>query len=293
MKNKITDLVCRQARDADTADMLELTRTIWEGHDYIPQVWAEWLADPEGQLAVAEWQGRVVGLGKLTRLSQDDWWLEGLRTHPELEGRGIAARLHEHLLGLWLDTGSGTLRLATASFRLPVQHLCERTGFDKVGEFTEYGAQVLEGGIDNFQPLAIGESAEALEVALKSESLAFSGGLIDLGWRWTTPSRDFLREAAEKGKAWWWRGRQGVLALTEDTDDEGQTFPLVELLACPIAEIPALLQDFRRLAKSQGYAKAIWGAPTHPDLQPLLEAGGFRREWDAAVFIYAKRHPVV
>jgi len=68
--------------------VLELTRTIWEGDDYVPHVWGEWLADPQGLLAVAEHQGRVLGLGKLTRLSEDDWWLEGLRTHPNTKGGG-------------------------------------------------------------------------------------------------------------------------------------------------------------------------------------------------------------
>jgi GNAT superfamily N-acetyltransferase len=293
MAEKIHGLICRPAKESDTAEVLELTRTIWEGHDYVPQVWAEWLADPDGQLAVAEWQGRVVGLGKLTRISESDWWMEGLRTHPELEGRGIAARLHEHLLGLWLESGSGTLRLATASFRLAVQHLCERTGFDKIGEFTEYGAPALEGETHRLQPLPTDEVDEALETTLRSESLAFSGGLIDLGWRWATPSSVLLKQAAEKGKAWWWRGRQGVLAMTDDTDDDGQISPLIELLACANADISALAEDCRRLAKSQGYEQIHWAAPLNPDLHPLLEAGGFRREWDAAVFIYAKRHPVV
>jgi hypothetical protein len=216
-----------------------------------------------------------------------------LRTHPELEGRGIAARLHEHLLGLWLEIGSGTLRLATASFRLAVQHLCERTGFDKIGEFTEYGAPALAGETSSLQPLSTDAAEEALEVVLKSESLAFSSGLIDVGWRWATPSQALLKDVAERGKAWWWRGRQGLLALTDDTDDDGKIIPLVGLLACANASIPALSEDCRRLAQAQGYEQVHWAAPLNPDLHPLLEAGGFRREWDQAVFIYAKSHPVV
>jgi GNAT superfamily N-acetyltransferase len=292
MAEKILDLVCRPARESDTPDMLELTRTIWDGDDYVPQVWAEWLADAQGQLAVAEWQGRVVGLGKLTRLSAIDWWLEGLRTHPDLEGRGIAARLHEHLLGLWLETGSGALRLATGSFRLPVQHLCERTGVEKMGEFSAFSAPALAEAVEGFLPLPNTELAEALEMAVKSESLAFSNGLMDLSWRWASPSQPFLAEAAGQGKAWWWRDRQGLLVLTEG-DEDGQTFPLIELLACAEADILVLLEDYRRLARSLGYAKANWGAPLHPSLLPLLEAAGFRREWDAAIFIYAKKHPVV
>jgi hypothetical protein len=46
-------LVCRPALPKDTPDVIELTRTIWGGEDYVPVVWAEWLEDYEGTLAVA------------------------------------------------------------------------------------------------------------------------------------------------------------------------------------------------------------------------------------------------
>jgi CBS domain-containing protein len=66
------DLVlCRPALQKDTDDMLELCSHIWEGGDYIPSVWDEWMADPEGLLGVAEMDGRVVGIvsdGDLRRL---------------------------------------------------------------------------------------------------------------------------------------------------------------------------------------------------------------------------------
>jgi len=88
---------CRPALPSDTADVLELTSTIWEGQDNIPEVWENWLSDSTGLLAVAEYQGRVLGLSKLTRLSESDWWLDGLRVHPDFEGRGVASSMHDFL----------------------------------------------------------------------------------------------------------------------------------------------------------------------------------------------------
>jgi len=136
-------VICRPARTSDTGDVLELTRTIWDGHDYVPDAWDGWLADPQGLLAVAEYQGRVLGLGKLTRLSDDDWWLEGLRVHPEYQGRGVASQLNDYLLAHWLRTGKGALRLATSSERVQVHHMCQRNRFTKVAEFTWYAAPSL------------------------------------------------------------------------------------------------------------------------------------------------------
>jgi GNAT superfamily N-acetyltransferase len=122
-------VVCRPALPKDTADVMALTREIWNGNDYIPYVWAEWLADPEGLLAVAEYGGRVVGLAHLSSKGSGEWWLQGLRVHPALQGRGIASRLHGYILDTWQRNPGKVLRLATSSARLPVHHLCQRTGF--------------------------------------------------------------------------------------------------------------------------------------------------------------------
>jgi len=43
----------------------------------------------------------VIGLSKLSRLSEQDWWLQGLRVHPEFEGRGVASQLNEALMQVW------------------------------------------------------------------------------------------------------------------------------------------------------------------------------------------------
>lgn len=106
-QEKLT-VVCRPARQSDTQEVMELTSTIWEGDDYVPKVWQDWLADPEGILAVAEHEDRVIGLGKLTLLAPGEWWLEGLRTHPDFEGHGVASHLHEYLLNFWLQNGKGS-----------------------------------------------------------------------------------------------------------------------------------------------------------------------------------------
>src|SRR3972149_1024856 len=186
-------LVCRPALPKDTPDVMELTSTIWEGEDYVPHVWSEWLADPEGLLAVAEYGGRVVGLSKLTRLGPAEWWLEGLRVHPDFEGRGIASHLHEYLLDFWQRTGSGVIRLGTASFRKPVQHLCDRTGFRKVAEYSIFSAPVLPGSdsnstATNFTPINIDEAQTAVDLALQSPALSLVYGLMDTGWQWATPA---------------------------------------------------------------------------------------------------------
>ena len=285
------NVYCRPARQSDTEDVMDLTSTIWDGDDYVPEVWAKWLADPEGMLAVAEHEDRVIGLGKLTHLAPGEWWLEGLRTHPEYEGRGVASHLHEYLLHSWLQEGDGVLRLATASFRQSVQHLCERTGFEKTSEFTFFKAPALGADQDGFQLISKDETRSALETCLSSSSLSLSHGLMDLGWQWTKPAMIHIQATVDRQRAWWWRSHQGVLLLTEDTDHDGNRMANIQLLACPLESLEDMLAGYRHLAASLGYKDAGWTAPPDPFLTPLLEKTGFERSWDASVYVYTKQHP--
>jgi len=296
MSERLPVLV-RPARESDTPDMLEVTRNIWEGHDYVPLEWANWLVEPHGKLLVAEYQGRVIGLGKLTRLHEQDWWLQGLRVHPDYEGRGVATQITGAMVSEWQAQGGGALRLATSSQRFPVHHLCEHLGFVKVGEYTVFVAPAaLENPTDfpppapDFQLLSTNEVETTTDFALKSPTLALANGLMDLCWQWAPPRPVYLLQAIERAQAWRWRGGQGLLAIYIDQDDEDiePPRPFLELAACEMDALTPLLLDFRRLAASLGYQKAAWNAPLHPDLLSILEAAGFQRGWEHALFVYSK-----
>jgi GNAT superfamily N-acetyltransferase len=283
--------VCRPARPDDTADVMELTKTIWDGEDYVPQVWQEWLADPQGLLAVAEFQGRVVGLAKLSHLGEGDYWMQGLRTHPELEGRGIASCLTEYLLEHWLKIGDGVVRLSTASFRQPVQHLCERLGFTKMGDYIPFVAEALAEPVESFTPLGVEEVEQARLYYLQSSTAPFLAGLLDLGWQWVTPQAEYFARAAREQHAWWWQGRGGLLAVWFDDEDEVQPGWYITAIGCQVEDLAALLLDFRRLAAAQGIPRVGWNAMLLPSLEPIFAAAGYRRNWDASVYLYALEHP--
>lgn len=283
---------CRAAREEDTADVLELTSTIWDGGDYVPHVWPEWLADPHGLLAVAEYRGRVIGLSKLSQITPKDWWLQGLRVHPEFQGRGVAARLHDYVLDHWQRHGDGLMRLATSALRVQVHHLCERTGFSKVGEYASYSAPALPELPDHLQRLE--QSAlEPLDFVLGSPLFDLGYGLMDLGWEWCAPDEERLASAIADGRAWWWVGagmQARLLLVTGLDDEEGGIFPVLQLVAGALQGLPAALVDYRRLAAQQGYPKAAWVAPCQPAIQGALEQAGFASDWENSLYIFEKAH---
>jgi GNAT superfamily N-acetyltransferase len=191
-------VVCRPALPKDTQEVMDLTGLIWEGEDYIPYVWEEWISDYYGMLAVAEYGGRVVGLGKLSLLAPGQWWLEGLRVHPEFQGRGIGSHLHDYLIKHWLKVGDGVIRLTTNVNRLTVHHMSEQSGFRRISEISPFKAQAMDKSSDAFLLLDSSEVQKAVTFALGSESVRASMDLMDLGWKWATINAHNLGEAVAR-----------------------------------------------------------------------------------------------
>jgi GNAT superfamily N-acetyltransferase len=282
-------VVCRPALYKDTADVMELTSTIWDGEDYVPRAWEDWLADPQGLLAVAEFGGKVVGLVKLTLIDDQEWWMEGLRVHPEFEGRRFASRLHDYLMDYWQRHGSGVLRLATASNRLPVHHLCDRTGFQRIAELTIFVASAQPDLIQgDFTPVTTDQIGEVLMTIESSSLFSLQSGLMNLGWMWVRPTEKQLLPSIEQGKAWWWRDGQGLILLTEDSVGQGEDIPIIQIMACELDLLAECLVDYRRLAASLGYHRAGWVAPLQTPVLGTLAQAGFQRDWELAMYIYEK-----
>jgi len=131
-------VVIRPALPRDKMDVAEFTKFIWDGHDYVGEVFPHWLEDPHGQLFAAEYAGRCVGTGKVTYIAPGQWWLEGFRVDPKYQGMKIGSQIDARCNEWWNEHGDGTLRLLTSSKRVQVHHLSEERGFVKVGEVYRY-----------------------------------------------------------------------------------------------------------------------------------------------------------
>ncbi|MCB5261857.1 MAG: GNAT family N-acetyltransferase [Candidatus Cloacimonetes bacterium] len=85
---ELEDCLVRLARPQDRKDLIAISRGIWAGTDYLPQVVDRWLN--EDWFFVCEYQGRVLACLKLTLLPDNVLWFEGLRVHRRWQGKGIA-----------------------------------------------------------------------------------------------------------------------------------------------------------------------------------------------------------
>jgi GNAT superfamily N-acetyltransferase len=222
-------VLCRPAVKSDKADVTEFCRGMWDGGDYVPEVWEQWLHNLYGLLAVAESNGHVIGCTKISLLANRQWWLEGFRVDPQYQGQKVGSHLHNYVMDWWLENADGTLRLMTDAGNFAVHHLCSQTGFRKINEVCGYRAMVLDEPVDHFVPAADMDAAAAF--AIQSESIKSTCGLSDFGWRICKPDLQVLKifsneNADHVHRFYWWRDRQGLFSAWEDEDDERRTLVL-------------------------------------------------------------------
>lgn len=281
-------VVCRPALPSDTKDVLEFTKFIWEGHDYIKYVWRDWLADPKGLLAAAIYGPHTVGIAKLTLLAPGQWWLEGFRVDPNYQGLKIGSHLHDYIHAWWLEHGDGMLRLMTSSERVQVQRLSARTGFSKAGEAWAYVAPAAGGSGHGFTLVPTEAINEAVQFA--SEHLVGPYQLMDLGWRFVAPDAETLRLLVSAQRLYWWKDREGLAGFWEDDDEAGRVLGIC--FVAVTSDSPAgLLAQVPALAQQNGYVSVLWLAPNDQRIQAEMKAAGYSSEWDHAGFLYEKRHP--
>ena len=123
----------RRARPEDKAMVSHLCSKIWEGDDYIPRCFDEWVADPEGELTLCFTGEDLAGLSKLTWLAPGEAWLEGLRKDPDLPVKGLGTALCKRYLSRLARTeGLRSIRFSTYFDNQASIKLNESLGFQRI-----------------------------------------------------------------------------------------------------------------------------------------------------------------
>lgn len=293
-------VVCRPARERDLEEITEFCKTIWDGHDYVPDVIDDWFHDLRGILAVADHEGHAIGCSKLTWLAEGQWWLEGFRVDPKYQGRKVGSLLHHYVDKWWLDHGNGVMRLMTSAKNKSVHHLCERTGFTKLFEVRGYKAKPVEGNASMFTSAAHSDKdfEKVVKFALASPSLSITDHVVDFGWRLADPTCNgaitdlFQPDSSFENNFFWWHKDKGLLIVWDDSDPTAEEYTMgIGVLGCELEDMPAILRDVRHLAAEQGKTSVFWLAPVQEQVELALKHAGYSSDWENAAYVFEKKHP--
>jgi GNAT superfamily N-acetyltransferase len=140
----LSDLEIRPVRPSDRDRVIEMTSDIWDGHDYIADVFDDWMADATAAFQAVEIDGVVVGLQRLRPYAPGLVWYEGLRVATTHQRQGIAGAMLDSAIAEAREQGFEEMRLAT--FNDVASHLFESAGFKKLIDIRWWLAPRVEGG---------------------------------------------------------------------------------------------------------------------------------------------------
>ena len=142
-------------RPSDRDRVIEMTSDIWDGDDYIADVFDDWVADASAAFQAMEVDGVVAGLQRLRPYAPGLIWYEGLRVATSHQRQGIARAMLDSAIAEAREQGFAEIRLAT--FNEVAAHLFESAGFQPLMGIRWWQAPRVEGG----EPADIPDPAEA------------------------------------------------------------------------------------------------------------------------------------
>jgi ribosomal protein S18 acetylase RimI-like enzyme len=92
-------IIFRELSHEDYKDILDISKDVWEGSDYLPEVFHQWVDDKGVFLGCIDvLRNKVVAVGKLSILSDKSGWMEGLRVHIDYRGQKLGRKISEELI---------------------------------------------------------------------------------------------------------------------------------------------------------------------------------------------------
>lgn len=173
-----------------------MVREIWDGHDYLPQRFDDWVGDPAASFQAFELDGTVVGVHRLRPIASGLIFYEGMRVDPALQRQGIGSAMLEAAIEEAGAAGFGEMRLVSANPH--AIRLFGRRGFERRAWLTSWLAGRVEGG----DPARVADPADAgrLAAGVKDDpAYAAYGGVSSY---WSAPldiDEALLRQLASEG----------------------------------------------------------------------------------------------
>ena len=129
----------------DIPDVLEISKTTWDGHDHLPDVIESWLTDPDKHLFGIKAEGQIVSIGGLHIIDNGETgWMEGLRVHEDFRRRGLAKVMTDHIVKIAEELKIPRVRLVTASVSEAPMKLAQSVGMVEKLRFTTFWKSLVE-----------------------------------------------------------------------------------------------------------------------------------------------------
>jgi GNAT superfamily N-acetyltransferase len=287
-----SDLHIRIAHPSDRAALEKIAAQVWGGDDYLPRVLDDWFSDPYDGFYVATWHDRVIGVMKVTRFDEAEWWLEGLRVDPVFQGQGLSRILHHFAVNQVRQRGHGVVRFSTSSDNDAVIKLAAETGFVRVAEYLPYGADALDERVAGLWPLGPSDLPRVRAWLDASSHFAQAQRSLEWDWSFYFLAETRLAERLDAGLVYGWpqagdrEHLAGLVIVNPAGDKDRWPEDALKVAYFDAGEITAVARDVRRLSAALGRMRVRWMVLKHPARMAAVERAGYMLEWDSEMWLY-------
>ena len=122
----------RKIESSDKKEVLQISSQIWEGEDYITDIFDEWVKG-ENSIFAGYWEdNKLIGFGRMQFLTPTDVWLEALRKDPQTKIKGVGYKIALYYLEQLKGKKIDSVRFSTYFGNIASIKLNENLGFNKV-----------------------------------------------------------------------------------------------------------------------------------------------------------------
>lgn len=279
----------RLARPEDKETVLAFCEDTWEDHDdYIPDVWDDWLADPNARIFVALVDGKPVAIDRAAIMSDHEAWWEGLRVDPDYRGQGLVGKLRPHLQQYIRDSGVTVSRMCTSSENTVVHGMAKRRGMHRVSRYALYKAAPIDNPPGRLEQLRPDDVSTIRDFLGRSDILKWVQGLyVSRGWAWQELTDQDLRVRADQGRVWGIKRGDQLASLAVLSPPEGGEDQLWIGYADGTQDgLPDSLSELRRLAYQEQRPSVSGHFPTLPRVFEALDTAGYARVREPEMWVY-------
>ena len=267
----------RRARPADREAILDMSKHIWGGHDYMPLVWDRWLVEKKGALLTVTVDGRPVGTSKVSLLAPGEVWLEGLRLHPDYHGLGLSKRIHRATFREAAKLNPRTVRYSTWIGNEASRRIAEKNDFWQIAR-----TGWMWGKIGKLSPVKGRRAADDdLDTVVRfvhgSSCYEATNGVAGVGWTFPELTRRRIRHLLSLGRIVVFPRRGAFRAVAMFDIGKIDDDVCLGFVDGPDEDITVLAKDILRIAADTGRDEASAMLPMGR-IADLVHAAGFD-EW--------------
>ena len=194
----------RPLEKTDIPDVLEISKTTWDGNDHLPNIIDSWFSDSEKHPFGIEKEGHVISVGNLHVIDEGQTgWMEGLRVHEKFRQQGLAKIMTDHLVKTAQKLNIPRIRYVCASISEAPMKLALSVGMKEISRYGVFWKAHLDQVDWSHSRISLNESGrEEFSKAIRTHASMLPENALISHWDVYEATEPNITLIGEKARFW-------------------------------------------------------------------------------------------